>query len=93
MHVDDYIDDYRGDKYSRFVLMLFRLSASLQVAFQEFTKQFKLYCTYAGTRYRCTGASRLGPVWLRKDLELDYGYDLSVDVAECSDWSSESVTH
>ena len=51
-------------------------------------QNFKLFCTHSGTRYRCTGASRMGDVWLAKDVKRDTGYDLRVDVTECSDWAA-----
>lgn len=46
-----------------------------------------LFCTYRGTRYRCLGASRMGDVWLTEHFERVNGYDLRIDVAECSEWS------
>ena len=46
-----------------------------------------LFCTYRGKRYRCIGASRMGDVWLTKDFTRENGYDLRIDVAECSEWS------
>jgi hypothetical protein len=91
-HVDDFIDGFKdshGERYARFFFMLHRLPAYMQGHFREWTEQFKLYCTYKDERYRITGASRLGDVWLAKDLNQESGYDLRVDLAECSDWSKE----
>ncbi len=88
-HVDDYIDDHKGDKYARFVLMLFRLPAILSLDFTEWTKQYKLFCIYKNTRYRVTGASRLGDIWLALDFNRDCGYDLRVNLAECSSWGNK----
>jgi len=48
-----------------------------------------LSCEYKEKRYRCIGASRLGDVWLTKDFSREYGYDLRVDVSECSKWELE----
>jgi hypothetical protein len=45
-----------------------------------------LSCEYRGQRYRCTGASRLGDLWLARDFTRQIGYDLRVDVAECGAW-------
>ena len=45
-----------------------------------------LHCQYKGTRYRVTGASRLGDVWLAADSRQSEGYDLRVDIALCSAW-------
>lgn len=46
-----------------------------------------LFCTYRGERWRVLGASRLGDVWLTKHFERVNGYDVRIDVAECSQWS------
>ena len=43
-------------------------------------------CDYRGERYRCIGASRMGDVWLTKHMDRVNGYDLRIDVAECSAW-------
>jgi len=48
-----------------------------------------LSCEYRGERYRCIGASRLGDVWLTKDFSRENGYDLRIDVAECSSWQMQ----
>lgn len=90
MHVDEFIDDTFGKhKYARWVLNHFRLSAVLKNDFSEFMKGHKLFCDYEGERYRCTGASRLGDVWLAIDPERHTGYDLRVDVAKCTSWSNK----
>lgn len=89
MHVDDYIDDYDGDAYARWVLHHFRLPANLQNAFAPFMREHHLYCTHANKRWRVIGASRMGDVWLTTDFSRDHGYDLRVLVTECSGWSSE----
>jgi len=47
-----------------------------------------LFCTYHSERFRCIGASRMGDVWLARDFTVTHGYDLRIDVAECSNWST-----
>ena len=87
MHVDEFIDTQFGEEvYARFVLNYFRMPATLKMDFKSFMSQFELYCNYEGRMYRCTGASRLGDVWLAKDFTRHTGYDLRVDVEECSEW-------
>ncbi len=49
----------------------------------------KVFCIFEGKRMRCTGASRMGDVWLTYNLVKDFGYDRRVDVAGCSDWTVE----
>lgn len=90
-HVDEFIDDSYHDMdgkntYARWVLNYFRLPATLKNDFRQFMKDHKLFCTWKGKRYRCTGASRLGDVWLAENFEREHGYDHRVDVAECTDW-------
>lgn len=92
VHVDDFIDmppkDEAG-RYAAFCLMLFRLPAVMKWAFVKWTAQYVLFCTYEGQRYRVTGASRMGDVWLAKDHAREDGYDLRVNVDDCADWSDK----
>lgn len=91
MHVDHFIyeSNYGEHLYARWVLMHFRLPAVLQLDFGPFMKSNRLFCDFEGQRYRCTGASRMGDVWLATDFKREAGYDLRVDVAECSNWGAE----
>jgi hypothetical protein len=86
MHVDDFIDSARGDSYARFVLHIFRLPAILQYQFSPWLGSYKLFATHCGVRYRVTGASRLGDVWLAEDLDREDGYDIRTDVEQCENW-------
>ena len=94
-HVDDFVsfppDDVAG-RYAAFCFMLFRLPAVMKIAFSTWTDQYKLFCTYGGKRYRVTGASRMGDVWLASDFDRDTGYDLRVDLSECTDWADAPNT-
>lgn len=89
MHVDDWVERFDGDRYAQWCLFLFRLPAVMKMNFHDYIKDYKLYCTYKDVRYRVTGASRLGDVWLAKDMNRDMGYDHRVDVTECSEWSNK----
>lgn len=96
MHVDKFIDKPRGqwvkdrgERYAAWVLHHFRLPASLHTAWVEFYGQHKLFATYEGKRYRVTGASRLGDVWLSADFDRDCGYELRLDVEKLSAWGAE----
>ena len=92
-HIDDWIDNSickdDGVKYAKFVLWYFRYPAWAQVAFQKWMGQYKLFCTYEGRRWRVTGASRLGDIWLSENLEIEVGHNKRVDVTTCSQWSAE----
>ena len=89
MHVDEFIQDYQKDKYARWFFVLHRFPAFMQADFSEWIKPYKLFCTYKGKKYRCTGASRLGDVWLTPDFNREVGYELRVEVEECSEWSDK----
>ncbi len=93
IHIDDWLESAvckkdHGTRYAAFVLHHRRLSASAQIAFGDFLGDLPLYCDYNGERFRCTGASRLGDVWLLADHTRTHGYDHRVDVSSCSNWSN-----
>jgi len=87
MHVDDFIDDYKQDTYARWVLNHFRLKPALRYAFDECMKDNKLFCDYDDKIWRVTGASRLGDIWLTQNYAQDSGYQLRVDIDDCTNWS------
>jgi len=86
-HVDSFIDDPRTDVYASWVLNYFRMPAVLQLKFRPVMSEHRLFCTYNGVRYRVTGASRLGDVWLAEDFKRDTGYDHRVSINDCTGWS------
>ena len=86
MHVDDFIQDFQQDAYARFFFHLHRLPAAMKNDFSPWSKQFQLYCTYLGSRFRVVGASRMGDVWLNANFKEDTSYELRVDVEKCSAW-------
>ena len=87
--VDDFIDDLHSDPYASWVLNHFRLPAMLRARFDLFMAKHKLFCSREGIRYRCTGASRLGDVWLTRDFNQHTGYQLRVDITQCSKWGDK----
>jgi hypothetical protein len=86
VHIDDFIDNPKSDAYAAWMFSHFRLPAMTRARFDEFMEDRKLFATYDGKRYRVTGASRLGDVWLAKDFAQDTSYDLRVPVERCSEW-------
>lgn len=88
-HVDDWVEDYTQDKYARWFLFLKRLPALEQSDFSEWIDVYKLFATWNGKRYRVTGASRMGDVWLAKDFNRNSGYDHRVSVDELSGWAPQ----
>ena len=86
-HIDDFIEDLHSDAYAAWVFNHFRLPAILKSRFWPFMREHRLFCSHGGERYRVTGASRMGDVWLTKDFNQDTGYEKRVDVNDCSNWS------
>ena len=91
VHVDDFtLKVYHktpGDQYAAWFFFLKRLAACYEIMWDQYIKQYKLFCTYNGKRYRVTGASRMGDVWLSADFNREVGYELRVYLDECTDWS------
>jgi len=90
MHVDYFIDRMYGrEKYARWMLHYFRLPSALKADFSKFMKNHKLFCTHKNIRMRCTGASRLGYICLTSDHEQSKGYEICVDLSDCTKWSDK----
>lgn len=90
-HIDDWLDKAHyvedpNEGYARFVLEQFRWPAWKLTMYRKHTPP--LFCTYEGKRYKVTGASRMGDIWLAEDFERKQGYDKRVDVAACSEWKA-----
>lgn len=85
-HIDDFIEDLETDAYAAFVFNYFRLPAILKSRFWPFMQQHRLFCTHAGKRWRVTGASRMGDVWLSADFDREVGYEVRVEVGDCAAW-------
>jgi len=89
-----HVDDWTGtptmkedEAYAKFFFLLRRTPAWMQGAMAQWMDPYKLFCTFDGKRWRVTGASRLGDIWLAEDFTRESGYDRRVDLAECSAWS------
>lgn len=94
MHVDDWLDAPAKDEAERIAKDY--LEHCRRPAIQQdygWLARNALLCTYRGERYRCTGASRMGDVWLARDPRRTRGYDLRVDVAECGQWELMAAPH
>jgi hypothetical protein len=98
VHVDEWLDRtpmYFGDEkilgYVHFMLHHFRTHASWMIAHKEALDQHKLFVTYEGKRYRVTGASRMGDIYLHLDHKQDGGYTCRVglDFSKLTDWGKE----
>lgn len=94
MHIDEWMDrptipSSEGISYAKWMFFYFRLPAWAQMEFYPFMKDRKLFCLYDGKKYRVTGASRMGDVWLTSNHEQEDGYEKRVDVTQCSNWTKE----
>jgi hypothetical protein len=89
MHIDQFIDDPKTDPYASWVLAQFRFPAILRGKCADLIEKHKLFCTYKNLRWRVTGASRMGDVWLAKDHNQAIAYDERADVAECHSWDDK----
>lgn len=92
--VDQWLDSMpcnedSGEVYARWWLEQARYPAWKKSLYSHIMREFRLFCTYKGERMRCTGASRLGDVWLAHDHNRENGYDLRVNVEECAQWGRE----
>jgi hypothetical protein len=85
-HVDDFIDDPTTNRYASSWFESFRRPAWDKMTAPD-TRQ--LFANYKGKRYRVTGCSRLGDVWLHSDFSEDTTYEHRVNVDECSSWGSD----
>lgn len=94
-HIDEWIthpySKNEGERYAKFVFWYFRYPAWAHMEFHQWMKQFQLFCTYEGIRYRVTGASRMGDIWLTTNFSKETGYEKRVDVEQCSEWSDKPI--
>lgn len=91
-HVDDWVEsNYGKHVYPRWFFFLRRLAAALQADWAPYLNQYKLFCTYNDKRYRVTGASRFGDIWLTSNFKQEHGYELRVALDDCSEWSPAEV--
>ncbi len=89
IHIDDFIDDYNTDAYASWFFLLHRLPATLQIKFKKQIEEYQLYCDYEGVRYRVTGASRMGDIWLTSNFNQNIGYEKRVDISKCTGFSDK----
>ena len=56
----------------------------------DFLKRYRLTVEWLGMRYTCSGASRMGDVWLKTEDSPNF-YDHRVNVEELSHWKRLSL--
>lgn len=100
-HIDDWLDevepttgrDNPGEVYARWWLEYARHKATKQMLYSQIMENFRLFCTFEGKRWRVTGASRMGDIWLAENHKRESGYDKRVEVTKCSGWSNNPGEH
>ncbi len=94
-HIDDWLDDPTTAPTETMALVKKWLEHFRRPAADRdyaWLRARKLFCTYTdGKRYRCIGCSRMGDVWLTEHFERENGYDLRIDIADCSGWEVTSA--
>lgn len=89
VHVEDWLlfsPKDEGEKYAQWIIYHFMMPAMLRTRFASFIKDYNLFCTYRGKRWRVTNASGMGDICLASDFVMRRGYDCRVCVTECSEW-------
>jgi hypothetical protein len=90
LHVDDWLDMPPADEAERWAKEFLEYCRRPAIDQSDaWRREHRLFCSYGGKRYRCTGASRLGDVYLTRKFDRIFGYELRVWVEECSDWGRE----
>ena len=83
-HIDEFIADPTSDPYAAKWFASFRRPELDKL---REPNEAKLFATYNGKRWRVTGCSRMGDVWLHSNFAEDTTYEKRVDVSACSEWS------
>ena len=94
MHIDEWLDkmeenppeDENLKKVFEY-LDFRRMSAAYQGVKFYLRPMIKVFCIYNNIKYKIIGASRLGDVWLTTNFDADHGYELRVDIDDCSEFS------
>lgn len=95
IHVDEWLDNVRWiadphERYTRLFLEIHRMPAAKLALYEDYVDK-PITCEWKGSRYRLTGASRYGDVFLNADLCEKGGYTRRVSVTECSAWKVEGL--
>lgn len=88
-HVDDYLDSDGADPIAKEFLAHARRPAADKD--HRWLASHMPTISWRGKRYLCSGASRMGDVWLRHFGSLSH-YDHRVDIDELSGWGAAPVT-
>jgi hypothetical protein len=95
MHIDDWLDSGVSDSLPIIKEFFIRYRKPEYNKFKDgdniWLQNNPIFCTYQNKRYRCTGCSRLGDIWLTSNYNQSVGYSLRVDFSDCSNWQNISL--
>ena len=92
-HIDEWLEERtygtckEDEKYAVAFFILIGMNAVFSWAIRPIMKEHKLFCEWKGKKYRVTGCSTIGDIWLHEDFTKDTGYKHRVDIEECSKWA------
>lgn len=92
-HIKDWIEERvygkcpENEKYAVAFFFIKGMDAVSSFAVAPIMDQHKLFCMYEDERYRVTGCSTMGDVWINSNMNTDSGYTNRVSVEDCSEWS------
>lgn len=100
VHIDNFIDratffEKREESaeilnYAKLFFLIKRLPAYMRIQFDDILgDNLKLFCTYNGGRFRITGASRMGDIYLNKNHNDNVGYNIRVCINEVTNLGKE----
>lgn len=86
-HIDDWLDTDSENENEEFAKNFFEHCRRPAIEKDhEWIHTHVLLCDYQGKTFRAIGASHMGDIWLTKSLISSAGYELRVDVADCTNW-------
>lgn len=86
LHVYDWLDQPAADENERLAKeWLEQFVRPADEKDRQWLDRYLLICDYQSETYHCTGASRMGDVWLRVVGSTNF-YDLRVNVEDLSNW-------
>ena len=96
-HIDEWIEERtygdckEDEKYAVAFFFLKGMDAVSSIVIYPIMKHHKLFCTFKEKKYRVTGCSSMGDIWLHADFKAEHGYTNRVDIEKCSNWSNEDA--
>lgn len=92
MHIYDWLEEPpKNEEEKKLKEFLDFKTRTASYQFKNEPPKLKCFCIYKGEKYKFTGASSMGDVWLAKDFDRVNGYDKRVSIEDCSDFTHEET--